>query len=212
MAELADTARVKSLAVSAACAVVLATASAQAAGTFAVVNTNGQIGSFRIDQTTEAQLRTVMGKPIKSREPILPAEEASCRAHPLLQVRSGLPDRVLDQQGNRQALRLLDTRSSFRHEARIPRRHVCRYRHPSRREAIPAWLRRRALSAPALGCPACFRTDGLARPGHRYHVSRSALGLLRRTLLRTGASQQLGTGQFARVIFPHTGATRGTDT
>ena len=65
----------KSLAVIAVCAVVLTAASATAAGTFAVVDTDGQIGSFRIDQTTEAQLRTVMGKPIKVENQFFPPKK-----------------------------------------------------------------------------------------------------------------------------------------
>jgi hypothetical protein len=56
---------VKWSAASAACAVVLAAANAQAAGPLTIVGGNGQIGSFRIDVTTEAQLRAVVGKPTK---------------------------------------------------------------------------------------------------------------------------------------------------
>jgi hypothetical protein len=72
--ELIDTACVKWLAASAACAVVLA-AHAQAARPLTIVGANGQIGSFRIDVTTEAQLRAVVGKPTRVENQFFPPKK-----------------------------------------------------------------------------------------------------------------------------------------
>jgi hypothetical protein len=50
-------------------------ANAEAASTFEVVTAGGQIGSFRIDRTTEAQLRTIMGKPIRVENQFFPPKK-----------------------------------------------------------------------------------------------------------------------------------------
>ncbi|MDQ1533414.1 MAG: hypothetical protein QOF28_1175, partial [Actinomycetota bacterium] len=75
MPALIDTAWVKWLAASAACAVVLAAANAHAAGSLTIVGANGRIGSFRIDVTTEAELRAVVGKPTRVENQFVPPKK-----------------------------------------------------------------------------------------------------------------------------------------